>query len=248
MGAIALGVLWVNALLVAAAAVKQVGALLARRRGLGDLVRGRVIAGDGPGGAFATHRVEQVGRAGVDAESILFHDRSAGGEIYGGALEVLGVERRVRAVEGAEVWLTREAIGRAGACPSRKDFDAAYATASKAKGFARTLDATIGAGAEVFFAERPEGGPALVAIEDPRPLLLRRAILGAAFIVAELAAAAACTVIALQPPVFGAVSTVGGALGLVFFLTVQPAGTAARDAMLVPSRVPARGRWRRSST
>ncbi|HZO12649.1 MAG TPA: hypothetical protein VFB62_05315, partial [Polyangiaceae bacterium] len=51
------------------------------------------------------------------------------------------------------------------------------------------------------------------------------------------------TYLALYPPIFGTVSIVGGALGLVFFLLVQPAGTAIRDAVRVPSVAQLRGSW-----
>jgi hypothetical protein len=43
------------------------------------------------------------------------------------------------------------------------------------------------------------------------------------------------------------VSTLGGAACLGFFLIVQPAGTALRDAVRLPSRAWLRGRWMRSA-
>ncbi len=53
-----------------------------------------------------------------------------------------------------------------------------------------------------------------------------RLVLG---VLAIVGGAAACTALALRPPVFGAVSTAGGVAGLAFFLLVQPLGTALRD-------------------
>jgi len=47
------------------------------------------------------------------------------------------------------------------------------------------------------------------------------------------------------PPVFGTVSTVGGALALAFFLLVQPAAVAARNAARTPDRQPVGGIWQR---
>jgi hypothetical protein len=244
MGALALAILWVNTLLIAAAAAKQIAVLLARRAALAGMVRGRVVRGDGSDGAFAAHRLEQVGRAGADGASILFHDRSADGEVFGGTLALDGGgEREVRASAPAEVWLTQRELSDAVACESREAFEEAYAPAAKAKGYVRTVVAEVRPGASVFVAT---GERILVASMDPRALLVKKAVLGAAFIAAELVAAAACTALALHPPVFGMVSTIGGALGLAFFLLVQPAGTAARDAMLVPSLAPVRGRWVRS--
>jgi hypothetical protein len=128
------------------------------------------------------------------------------------------------------------------ACRSRKGFEEAYAQAAKAKGYARTVVAPMKPGATVFMAN-----DVLVASMDPRELLARKAAMGAAFIAVELLGAAACTALALYPPLFGLVSTIGGALGLAFFVLVQPAGTAARDAMLVPSLAPVRGQWVRGA-
>jgi hypothetical protein len=142
------------------------------------------------------------------------------------------------------VWLDGGALGDAGACASRAAFDEAYAQARKARGFARTVTASIGVGAEVHVWSHE--GRILVATTDPRPLLAGRATLGLAFSAIELAAAAACTLIALRPPVFGAVSTVGGVLGLGFFLGVQPLAKVVRDRMLVPDRAPLGGAWRSS--
>jgi hypothetical protein len=78
---------------------------------------------------------------------------------------------------------------------------------------------------------------------DPRRWLAGKALLLALFVVAETAAAAACTFVALSPPPFGLVSTIGGALCLAFFLLVQPAGTMVRDAVQTPSRSLLGGRW-----
>jgi hypothetical protein len=245
MGALALAILWVNTLLIAAAGAKQIASLRARRAVLAGMVRGRVVRGNGPDGVFAAHRIEQVGRAGADAASILFHDRSAEGEVFGGAIALDGGgEREVRASAPAEVWLTPRELCDAVACESREAFEAAYGPAAKAKGYARTVVAEMRPGATVFVAD---GEAVLVASMDPRALLAKKAGIGAAFIAAELVAASTCTALALYPPVFGLVSTIGGALGLAFFLLVQPAGTAVRDAMLVPSLTPVRGRWVRGA-
>jgi hypothetical protein len=242
MGVLALAILWINTLLVAAAAAQEVIKLRLRQAELGvGLRRGRVLHGDGPGGALAVHRIDQVGRAGGDAE-IHFSDRRAEGELFGGRIALDdGGEADVPARAPAEVWLGAEAIEQAGACPSAAAFAEAHAAARKAKGWSRTLAAVIGPGSPVFFSGR------LVSSVDPRALLSRHVALAAAFIAGEILLAAGCTAVALWPPVFGRVSTVGGALCLGFFLLVQPAGTALRDAMAVPSRAAVRGRWTRSA-
>jgi hypothetical protein len=243
MGCLALGILWVNVLLIAAAAAKQLRALLARRASLAGAAPGRVLRGDGPGGALAEHRVEQIGRAAIGADAILFHDRAASGQVFGGTVALDGgSELAVPPSAAAEVWVDGVSLRGAVACASDEAFEPAYASASRAKGFVRTVAVTVGEGARVFVLA-PRGGAVLVASMEPRVLLATKAALGAAFIAAALIAAAACTALALRPPVFGPVSTGGGVLGLALFLLVQPAGTRVRDAMLVPSRTPVRGRW-----
>jgi hypothetical protein len=232
------------------------------------LVRGRVSSG-----VIAVQRLEQVGRAAEGREAILFHDKVAGGSVLGGAIAVEGgaaVEGAVAmegavAVQGgvtveacaeAEVWVTAREIAEAACCPSAAAFAEALAAARRTRGFSRTIAVEVAEGREVFVYGRVEErdggrwiGPAadgmLVATMDPRALLARKAMLAVAFIAGEIALAAACTAVALQPPVFGRVSTMGGAASLMFFLLVQPAGTALRDALLVPSRAFVRGRWKR---
>jgi hypothetical protein len=240
MGVLALAILWVNTLLVAADVGKQARALLLRREQMRGVLRGRVR-----GGTLAVHRVEQVGRAGSGEGTILFQDRAATGEVLGGTIaDEGGGEHALEPSAEAEVWVTAEELGRAGACASLEAFDHAYVSARKARGFSRTVEAPVSAGQEVFVVGSARDGW-VVATMDPRALLARRATLAVGFIAGAIVLAAACTAVALWPPAFGSVSTVGGALCLGFFLLVQPAGTALRDAVLVPSRAPVRGRWTR---
>jgi hypothetical protein len=240
MGVLALAILWVNTLLIAGDALKRAGALLALRARLADAVRGRVTRGDGPGGAIATLSIEQIGRAAEDAESIVFHDRGATGKVHGGVITLeSGAELALAAQEDVDVWAAAETIARAAACASPEAFDRAYESARKAKGFARTVAAPIGVGDEVFATRDGR----FVSTIEPRAALSKRALVALGFVIAEIGLAAGCTLVALWPPVFGMVSTIGGALCLGFFLLVQPAGTALRDAILVPGRALVRGRW-----
>ncbi len=243
MGVLALAILWVNTLLIAGDALKRAGALLRLRARLAGAVRGRVTRGDGPGGAIATLAIDQIGRAADDAASIVFHDRGAAGAVHGGAVAIEGGEEiALGAAEGVDVWVDAEAIARAAACASPEAFDRAYESARKAKGFSRTVAARIGVGEEVFATRDGR----FVSTLDPRAALAKRALVALAFVAAEIGLAAGCTIVALWPPVFGTVSTVGGALCLGYFLLVQPAGTALRDAILVPGRAIVRGRWTRA--
>ena len=273
MGVLALGILWVNTLLIAAAAWKELAALTVWRRRLvpvdGDegvgLVRARVTHGAGPGGALAVQRVEQLGRAATHDEGgrrvIHFADRSAVGEVFGGTATRDGIEIEIEitvdAEANAEVWVPATALTASGACASDEVFDRAFADAKKARGFTRAIEGAANGEVYLFGQLRPMGkglalatakpGGLLVATFDPRPWLDRKIALAALFIVGDVALAAGCTAVALWPPRFGLVSTLGGAACLGFFLTAQPAGTALRDAVRLPSRAWLRGKWIRSA-
>ncbi|MEP7123666.1 MAG: hypothetical protein ABJE95_22250 [Byssovorax sp.] len=271
MGVLALAILWVNTLLIAAAAAKEIAALLAWKRRLiaveGDsgvgLVRARVTRGAGPGGALAVQRVEQLGRAATNDEGgrrvIHFADRSAVGEVFGGTAtrDDGEIEIAVDAGASAEVWVPATALAASGSCASDEVFDRAFADAKKARGFARAVEGAATGEVYLFGQLRPMGkglslaaakpGGLLVAKFDPRPWLDRKIALAVLFIVGDIALAAACSAVALWPPRFGLVSTLGGAACLGFFLTAQPAGTALRDAVRVPSRAWLRGKWIRSA-
>jgi hypothetical protein len=271
MGVLALAILWVNTLLIAAAAWKEIAALTVWRGRLvpvkGDsgvgLVRARVTHGAGPGGALAVQRVEQLGRAATHDEGgrrvIHFADRSAVGEVFGGTAtrDDGDVEIVVDAEASAEVWVAATALTASGACASDEVFDRAFACAKKAKGFARAVESAADGEVYLFGQLRPMGkglalaaakpGGLLVATFDPRPWIDRKITLAALFIVGEVGLAAACTGVALWPPRFGLVSTLGGAACLGFFLIAQPAGTALREALRLPSRAWLRGKWVRSA-
>lgn len=269
MGVLALAILWVNTLLIAAAAWKEIAALTVWRRRLvpvdGDdgvgLVRARVAHGAGPGGALAVQRVEQLGRAATHDDGgrrvIHFADRSAVGEVFGGTATRDGIEITVDAEATAEVWVPATALTASGACASDEVFDRAFADAKKARGFPRAVEGAAEGEVYLFGQLRPMGqglalaaakpGGLLVATFNPRPWIDRKIALAALFIVGDVALAAGCTAVALWPPRFGLVSTLGGAACLGFFLIAQPAGTALRDAVALPSRAWLRGKWVRSA-
>ena len=270
MGALALAVLWVNTLLIAAVALKQANEQRRRLRALRPLapgeeghglLRARVEQGDGPDGALARHEIEQLGRAGVEdhgRRTIHFSDRAFAGSVPGGVVTAGGDRVVVKAGEG-EVWPARADVLAAAACEDRGRFDRAFDEARKARGHARTVRVDLRAGSDVWIAghvQRKSGEDAgwqlapsdriglLVSAIDPRSWLRTRAALALAFAFGEVAAAAAVTALVLVPPIFdGWPSKVGGALGLAFFLAVQPLGNAVRDAVRAPGRAFVRGRW-----
>jgi hypothetical protein len=245
MGALALAILWVNTLLIAAAAWKRRSALVRRTSSLSAIRGGTVLRGDGPGGALAALEVTQVGRLTAAAlPTIAFHDQAYASLLCGGRLALTdGSEVDVAASECAEVWVDDSTFRDAATCPSLGAFEAARADARKARGFARTVSAPIGSGRAVFVATAEDG--ILVATFDPRVWLARKTTLASLFVALELLVAGACTAACLHPPVFGTLSTVGGAASLAFFLLVQPAGTWVRDALRTPDRALRRGTWTR---
>jgi hypothetical protein len=255
MGLFALGVLWVNTLLIVADALKQLAELgrwrdrLVAARGAGRLVRVTVAAGQGPEGAFASHTVEQVGRAMTVAgpQRILFTDRASRGTLHGGSVVHAGHELALEASPDALVWCVAD-----GARGDRAAFDDAWPRASTFKGFATSVERRCGAGDQVWvwLDATPVAGAAsararLVSLEDPtRVVAASRAPLQRLVVLAPLGVTLVTT-LSLWPPVFGLVSTVGAAGCVGFFLAIQPLGTAARDKASLPNRRRVGGLWER---
>lgn len=267
MGALALAILWVNTLLVAAAALKQAAELMRRARALrplapgevgAGLIEGRIEDGDGEGGALARIEIEQIGRAGAEEagrRTIHFGDRTFGGAVLGGAITSGASRVRVRA-GGGEVWPERAGVLAAAACSEQARFDQVFEEARKARGHVRTVSVDLRAGSAVWIAgevrEAPgglevgpgAGGDLLVSAIEPRAWLRGKVALAVLFAIVEIALAAGVTALVLVPPIFdGWPSKLGGLLGLGFFLAVQPVGAAVRDALRPPSRAFVRGRW-----
>jgi hypothetical protein len=237
MGALALAILWVNVLLVAAAALKELGPIAAARRAFAAGKRGIVVRGAGAGGELAVHEVEQVGRA-TAAGTIRFSDRRFAGKVYGGTIRLEdGSEVEIEPQDDVEVWISRAVLAEAAGRDAATGYATALAAAKKARGHVRNLAAPIGLGTAVFVAE------GRVSAIDPAAWAARASGLVVAFAIGEVALAAALTRLALMAPVFGTASTIGAALGLAFFLLVQPAGVSVREAVRPPSRANVRGEW-----
>jgi len=251
MGIFALGVLWVTALLVAAAAWQDLRDVRGWWRRARRAVRGVVVTGDGDDQTLAEFRVEQRGRATDEARpAIAFHDRAFHSRVHGGTVEIDGRARRLSGP--GEVWVEREQRGAAAACPGEAEFDEAYARAICASGFQRDVRVAVRAGDRVVVLGEVEGdavvaseGPLVVATFDPRRMLSRDAWALALFIPSELLACACVTWVALRPPHFGAVSVLGAILGLAFFLGVTPVAVSLREHVRRPSEAHLRGTWAR---
>jgi hypothetical protein len=256
MGLFALGVLWVNTLLIAADALKQHAELgrwrerLEAARGAGRLVRATVVAGEGPEAALATHSIDQIGRAMTVSgpQRILFTDRSARGALHGGRVEVDGREVRVVAASAPLVWCLAE-----GARGDRAAFDEAWPRASTFKGFGTCVERRVGPGQRVWLwletapasASEAPLRARLVSIEDPSVVVAAARAPLPGLVIAALVGVVVVTTLALWPPVFGVVSTLGAAAGVGFFLAIQPLGTAAREKGALPDRRRVGGLWER---
>ena len=83
----------------------------------------------------------------------------------------------------------------------------------------------------------------LVAAEAPAAWYTRKIVLSALALLGFLGSAALVTVLVFTGPLFGLVSTLGGALGLAQFLGVQPLGVALRDAVTAPDRAVVHHDW-----
>src|SRR5262249_15039977 len=151
------------------------------------------------------------------------------------------------------VWVDEARLAAAAACASGERFEEAHRDARRARGVLREgrapivpgdrvwvfgeLRAASGGGAPPSLAPAKHGGVdggLLVATTDPRIFCRRSLALVAAFMVGAVAIAGASTALAGSSPVFGLVSKIGAALCLAYFLLVQPAGTAVRDAVRMP--------------
>ncbi|MBN8611519.1 MAG: hypothetical protein J0L92_13080 [Deltaproteobacteria bacterium] len=249
MGVFALGVLWVNTLLIAADAWKRhrelggVAAGLRASRARGALVRARIVRGAGPAGAFATSDVEQLGRAMTTSgpQRILFTDRAMHPVLHGGSVVIDGREAAIEPDQSALVW-----CGKLAPRGDREAFDAAWPSASTFRGHVTTLARRLAAGDDVWIERVTAGeGVRLVACEDPEAVVQRARRPLRALVMMALGGATLVTVLALWPPVFGTISTLGGAAGLGFFLAIQPLGTRARDQALLPDRRRIGGLWQR---
>lgn len=247
MGALALGILWVNVLLIAAAALMQRAEL---GRKLDEIARAKAaggwVVGEVESDVLAERRTAQVGRAMTVAgpDRILFTDKATVASVLGGAVRDGGATRPILAAT-ADVWFGPDVRAERAEALS---FDDAWRGASTSRGVELDVVQRVGKGARVWIAGAVEGGairPTLVATSSPEAELARARRLLLAMALGAVVGGAVVTSIALVPPVFGTVSTIGGALGVAFFLLVQPAGVVARNAARTPDRKPVGGIWQR---
>jgi len=243
-----LAIVGINTLLVAAHALGEALRHLAARRALGDVRAGVAKSGLGEGGALATHEVTQLGRA-LDAKlpAIAFTDKSFGATLHGGEVEVDGAVLRLEAAPDAQVWPLAARQRDARAQPDDATFDA---KARGARGVTYVVRTHVAKGDRVWLAGTRDGETfraTAVALMDPRAFHSGAALRELLFALVAVAVLAALAAVALVPPAFGLVSTLGGVALLAYFLLVQPAGVALEEVLRPPPVAFLRGEWRRAT-
>jgi hypothetical protein len=263
MGLLALWILWLNAGLVFAVALRQLGNVRALRRRVVDAMRrGELVTGTAEpteGDRFAVRRVAQTGRAITTKgpDRILFTDGPQSFEVIGGAVRTADGSVKVASALPvlSEVWVDTARAADATGCGGAQEFDEAWKKANTSKGLTRDVDIEVRAGDRVWvMGAREEGGlvaredaPLIVSMVDPVAFCASRARLLLLFIGVGILALVGVTVLALWSPHFGTVSTLGGVLGVAYFLGIQPLGTAVRDAVKTPARRQVGALWQRPS-
>jgi hypothetical protein len=173
------------------------------------------------------------------SREIGFHDRKHLSSIPGGALLLAdGTLCAVEKSDRAAVWT---GLGRKIANGEPLNLTEACRRASSARGFERNLSSSFRLRERIFVAGQvmsagkrrlvrcPVDGELIAAAGDPRAFVRSRSVLVVAFVGCELLACALCTRLALSRPLFGPLSTLGGASSLAFFLGVTPLGVLVRD-------------------
>lgn len=248
MGAFCLGVVWLNTLLIAAHVMQSARALRAELRNAGDPVEARVLETGGAASLAEVH-VAQRGRAITTGgpDRILLTESSRTSVAHGGVVEVGG--ERVAVVpepDRLRVWPLATEGEREG-----DDFDAAYRAASTNRGLTSELALPVGVvGRTLWLAGRREGGSLhvrLVADTDPRRVVAAGQARAYAFVALSLAVLAGITALALVRPWFSGWSTLGGALAVAYFLSVQPLAVALREGIAPPDQRRLGGVWARPS-
>ncbi len=248
MAAFALAAFWLNTLLIAAAGWSECAAL--RRRYAPILSAGTgprkavVTAGAGPAGALAAWRVQQVGRSNGRGP-ILFHDRSRGSAVFGGAVALEdGAALELGPGTAAEVWIGAAARRRSMVAPDAGGFAAALPAATRAAGWEREVVLPLRVGDTLWLAGQA-GAPGLVLADaDPRRWRRRITARTVGFILGLFLIAGACTLACLWPPVLGTVSKLGAFAALVAFNLFQLFGKLHHDAIQAPPDLRLGGEWR----
>ena len=267
MGVLALLILWTNVLLIAAATLKRFGAVRAYRRYLerrrpaeaGPIcLRVEVARGLGPNGRLAALEIEQRGRQlRAKSPTIGWSDRRRRSRLFGGKVGTDDLEVSLPPSDRVEVWPHRTQLLERFQVPDSEAFDAAWPDAGRSKGIERTLELSVLEGDRVWVLGelRPRssawvlgpyrGQPVVISAERPALWSTRTELELGFFAVLSVGIAALITRLCLGPPLFGPMSTLGGVLGLAYFLLVQPAARWMEERAQTPAQRVIHGQWRR---
>jgi hypothetical protein len=245
--------LWTNTLIIAAEALirrRWIGTHRWAPRWDGQFGGEAVVAGIVREGApLARHTVEQRGRLRARKTEIAWHDRSHRSEIAGGIVDTRFGPVRVPPGPG-EAWPSStaqhrvaehvEPVPAGGRDPADR--------ARRAKGILRQVDVRWVPGDSVYLMGRLQAlddgswtlaplssGPMVLSSEDPAAWARRCRRELVAFATAVVGACALLTAGVAWPPAFGLRSSLFGALGLAFFLLIQPAGVWMRARTIEPA-------------
>lgn len=248
MGSALLVLAWVTAGLVALDAWIDLSAMRARLRAWKTgLKRGTVKADE-----LATHEVEQrIKQLDGEQPGLVFFDRQHLSHVKGGAVTLDdGAQVEVVGAPQAEVWFDEATRLSAAACHGASEFDAMFSSAQGAGGGLRTVRSHLRAGQPVWLVGTQDGArftATLVSNFDPRTFARARIVASLGVIAASLAWVAVGTVLALWPPVFGAVSIAGAVVLVGHFLGMTPLAMAAREKSRTPAVAFVRGTWTRDT-
>ena len=247
MGLAVLGLAWITAVMIALDALIDARAMWKR---LGEwkitLLQGTAVANE-----LAVHEVEQrVKQLDGDEPGLVFFDRKHVSTVHGGLVGVGTEQLEVVSARAAEVWIDSDTRAAAAGCSSRAAFDGMNTSAQAAGGGLRTVRTSIKSGAQVWISGAKQGAKleaTLVANFDPRGWAKSRLATIAGMITLNFAWVAVGTVVALWPPVFGVVSTVGAVVLIGHFLGMTALAMTFREKSRTPAIAFLRGTWRRGT-
>lgn len=246
MGLAALGLAWITAVMIALDALIDARAMWKR---LGEwkttLLQGTVVANE-----LAVHEVEQrVKQLDGDEPGLVFFDRKHVSTVTGGLVSIGTEQLEVTGARAPEVWIDSDTRAAAAGCSSQAAFDGMNTSAQAAGGGLRTVRTSIKSGAQVWISGAKQGSKVeatLVANFDPRGWAKSRLARIAGMITLNFAWVAGGTVVALWPPVFGVVSTLGAMVLIGHFLGMTALAMTFREKSRTPAVAFLRGTWRRA--
>lgn len=240
---------WTATALICWVMLRQAGSFLRLLTPGSRWQQAQVIRGAGADGSFARAQADQVGRALIvqprskeTLQEIWFHDLKRDSAVFGGEVrDPRGQTTKIHAAPQAVLWAPPSVLLAQG--PQTGDA-AAYQRSKSANGLTRTLTHRVGAGDVLWVWTRSSGEASLVSLVPPRRLAITYALAVLCCALGTLAAASAITYGALTFPPESVTAQLSAAVGLIYFLLVQPFGVWVRDRFAAPDRARIDGKLR----